>query len=84
MPDTGDQLVVRGGTVVTAGGRGRADVVVREGRIAAVTEPGGPGTAAGVRELDATGCFVLPGGIDVHVHLATAPIAVRVTGSWTM
>ena len=73
MPDTGDQLVVRGGTVVTAGGRGRADVVVREGRIAAVTEPGGPGTAAGVRELDATGCFVLPGGIDVHVHLATAP-----------
>jgi dihydropyrimidinase len=62
-------LVVRGGTVVTADGRGAADVGVSEGRIAQL---GGPMT--GDRELDASGTFVLPGGLDMHVHFsAVAP-----------
>jgi dihydropyrimidinase len=74
MADAGKDLVVRGGTVVTAGGRGRADVVVRDGRIAAVVGPDGPTSDRTGRDLDATGCFVLPGGIDMHVHLATVPM----------
>jgi dihydropyrimidinase len=60
-------VVVRGGTVVDASGTRRADVLVREGRIAAV----GPAlTAAGAETIDAGGAYVVPGGIDVHTHFA--------------
>ncbi|HVU49902.1 MAG TPA: amidohydrolase family protein [Polyangia bacterium] len=57
-------LVVRGGTVVTAEGRARVDVGVRDGR---VVQLGGEMT--GARELDARERFVLPGGVDPHVHI---------------
>jgi dihydropyrimidinase len=57
-------LVVRGGTVVTSEGRRQADVGIAQGRVAQL---GGPMT--GARELDAGGRFVLPGGVDPHVHL---------------
>ncbi|HVV52588.1 MAG TPA: amidohydrolase family protein [Polyangia bacterium] len=57
-------LVVRGGTVVTAEGRRRADVGVAGGRVAQI---GGAMTAP--REIDARDRFVLPGGVDPHVHL---------------
>jgi dihydroorotase len=47
------------------------DVWVADGRILAVTEPGvAPAQApADVRVVDATGCLVTPGLIDIHVHL---------------
>lgn len=62
MPD----LLVRGGTIVTAAGSRSADVAVRDGRIEAI----GPGlTADGARVVDATGMLVLPGAVDVHTHL---------------
>ncbi len=57
-------LVVRGGTVVTASEQFRADVGVRGGRIAAV----GDGLV-GARTLDAGGLLVLPGGVDSHCHI---------------
>jgi len=57
-------LVVRGGTVVTAAGSFQADVGIAEGRIAEL------GTVAGdAPAIDATGRFILPGGVDVHTHL---------------
>jgi dihydroorotase len=59
-------LVIRGGTVVSATGRVAADVAVRDGRVAAVVAPGTALEAA--RELDATGRHLLPGLIDVHTH----------------
>lgn len=59
-------LVVRGGVVVTAADTARADVGVRDGRIAAV----GLDLPRGRREVDAGGLLVMPGGIDSHVHLA--------------
>ena len=59
-------LVIRGGTVVTAADTARADVGVKDGKIAAL----GTGLGAGGREIDATGLLVMPGGIDSHVHLA--------------
>ncbi|MEE8546209.1 MAG: dihydropyrimidinase [Alphaproteobacteria bacterium] len=58
-------LVIRGGTVVTATDSARCDVGVRAGRVAALAESLGPGTD----EIDATAKLVLPGGIDSHCHI---------------
>jgi dihydropyrimidinase len=56
--------VIKGGTIVTHDLTYKADVLIEGGRIAAI----GPGLQ-GDTELDATGCFVMPGGIDPHTHL---------------
>ena len=63
-------LIVRGGTVVTANGRSQADVAVESGRIVAVEDrlP----DSADAREVDATGLLVLPGVVDVHTHTRVA------------
>ena len=57
-------LVIRGGTVVTAENKYAADVGVEKGKIAQI---GGDVSAA--REIDASGKLVIPGGVDVHTHL---------------
>ncbi|MBI4183585.1 MAG: dihydropyrimidinase [Proteobacteria bacterium] len=58
-------LVVRGGTVVTAADVVRCDVGVRAERVAAFGER----LAGGAREIDAGGLLVFPGGVDSHVHV---------------
>lgn len=71
MTDTQD-LLVRGGTVVTATGSQRADITVRGGRISAVAPgPGSLGERAG-EVVDATGMLVLPGVVDTHTHTRVA------------
>ena len=60
-------LAIRGGTLVSGGGREPADLGIRDERIALVAPPGTPMHAT--RELDAAGAYVLPGAIDLHVHL---------------
>ena len=57
-------LVIRGGTVVTAADTYRADVGVRAGRIAAIGEK-----LEGSDTLDAGGLYVMPGGVDTHCHI---------------
>ncbi len=65
-------LVVRGGTVVTATGSRRADVAVEGGRITAV-EPDLGGIAASAEEvIEAAGLLLLPGAIDAHTHTRVA------------
>jgi dihydropyrimidinase len=64
------ELIVRGGTVVTASGRRRADIAVEGGRITAV-EDALPESAS-AREVDVGGLLVLPGVIDVHTHTRIA------------
>ena len=59
-------LAIRGGTVATATDTFRADVGIRDGRIAAIAET----VEGAAREIDAAGLLVLPGGIDSHVHFA--------------
>jgi dihydropyrimidinase len=61
------QLVIRGGTVVTAGWSAPMDVGIDGGR---VVQLGGP--MGGTDEIDAAGHYVLPGGVDPHVHLTPA------------
>lgn len=58
-------LVIRGGTVVTAADVMQCDVGVSGGRIAALARDL-PQAAA---EIDARGKLVLPGGVDAHCHL---------------
>jgi dihydropyrimidinase len=65
------KLLIKGGTVVNAHHQQLADVYVEDGIILAV-EPNISTTTADddVTVLDATGKFVMPGGIDPHTHLA--------------
>ena len=68
------KTLVSGGTVVSATGRTTADVLIDGETIAAVLAPGstllGFDVAANVdRIIDASGKFVIPGGIDAHTHM---------------
>jgi len=65
-------ILIQGATVYTMAGQGildGADVLIRDGRIAAVR----PSISApnGVRVVDGEGRYVLPGLIDAHSHIAT-------------
>ncbi|MFF6884246.1 dihydropyrimidinase [Streptomyces sp. NPDC012421] len=65
------RTLIRGGLVVTASDELHADVLVEDGRIAALAAHGSD-TAAGWtadRVLDATDRYVLPGGVDAHTHM---------------
>jgi len=59
------ELLVRGGIVVTDRESEHADLLVRDGRIAAVGED----LSTSGRVIEAAGHVVMPGGIDSHVHL---------------
>lgn len=59
-------LVIRGGTIVTASDTFKADVGIEKGKVAQI----GNDVPRGRRELDAAAQLVIPGGVDAHVHLA--------------
>ncbi|MBK1786549.1 dihydropyrimidinase [Prauserella cavernicola] len=61
------RTLIKGGTVLSSSGAVEADVLVDGETIAAVTTPGMLTEADTV--LDATGRYVLPGGIDAHTHM---------------
>jgi dihydropyrimidinase len=66
-------LVVRGGTVVSATESRIADVAVRDGSIVAVeSDLGALAGDAMIEVIDATGLLVLPGAVDVHTHTRVA------------
>ncbi|CUH81412.1 D-hydantoinase/dihydropyrimidinase [Tritonibacter multivorans] len=56
--------VIKNGTIVTADLTYKADVLIEGGVITQI----GP-DLKGDEVLDATGCYVMPGGIDPHTHL---------------
>lgn len=64
---TEGKLVIRNGTVVNADQKFKADVYVVDGKIQEV----GPNlrVVEGVKEIDATDKYVIPGGIDTHTHM---------------
>jgi dihydropyrimidinase len=58
--------LIRNGTIVTASDRYHADLYIDKGVITLI----GRGLSLGADTLvDASGCLVFPGGIDVHTHL---------------
>src|SRR5262245_28566959 len=63
---SGRKTVIAGGTLATDYGVFAADVVIEDGRVAAISSHG---TRTGADEvIDATGLVVLPGAIDPHAH----------------
>jgi dihydropyrimidinase len=58
--------VIRHGTVATASDTYKADVAIKDGRIAAI----GEAITDADETVDATDMLVLPGGIDSHVHIS--------------
>jgi dihydroorotase len=65
LPDP--TLVIRGGSLVGPGGLSRLDVAVAGETVTALAETIDP--PAGCMVLDATGCLVGPGLVDLHTHL---------------
>ena len=59
-------LLLKGGTLIDGAGRRRGDILVRDGRIAAI----GPDIveASGAQVIDCSGKLVSAGFVDVHVH----------------
>ena len=60
------QILIQNGTVVRPTGRRKADVLVRDGKIARIAAHI---EASADRVIDATGCYVFAGFIDTHTHL---------------
>jgi len=64
-------VLIRGGTVVTPTSTQRFDVGVKDGRIVAFAEENSVSLHSS-RTVDAHGKYVIPGGIDAHVHFNVA------------
>ncbi|MGW7200128.1 dihydropyrimidinase [Streptomyces chryseus] len=66
-----NRTVVRGGLVITASEETHADVLIEDGRIAALASHGSSAADAwtAARTIDATGKYVIPGGVDAHTHM---------------
>lgn len=64
LGDTVTRLVIRGGTLLDQSGERIGDLAIEDGRIAAVGDK-----LTGDTVLDAHGCKVSPGFVDLHVHL---------------
>lgn len=61
------KTLVRNGVLVNEGRRTRADLIIDNDRIEAIVSDGNI-PRGDYYEIDAAGCFVLPGVIDTHVH----------------
>ena len=65
MNEPAFDLVLRGGAVINASETVRADIAIRGEIIAAI----GRGLGPALREIDASGRMVMPGGVDAHCHI---------------
>ena len=63
---SGKRTVIAGGTLATDYGVFAADVVIEDGRVAAIAER--PDRSGADELIDASGLVVLPGAIDMHAH----------------
>jgi dihydropyrimidinase len=62
-------LLIRGGTVVNADREFKSDVLCVGGKVAALGAAAATQAPAGAQTLDASGQYVMPGGIDPHTHM---------------
>ncbi len=59
------KLLIKNGTLALDGGEKKADILIEDGKISKIAE----NITADCKTLDADGKYVLPGLIDIHVHL---------------
>lgn len=62
------EILISNGTIINAQQTQRADVLIKDGKIHLIGENLIPETSS-VKTIDASGCYVFPGGIDPHVHM---------------
>lgn len=68
--ETKFDCVVLNGTVVTAADTGRYDIGIKDGKVNLLAPAFALAESPTSRMIDAEGAYVMPGGIDAHVHLA--------------
>lgn len=73
----GQSIVIKGGTVVAADRSYEADVLIEGETIAAIGE-----NLTGDTVLDASGAYVMPGGIDPHTHLEMPFMGTTAAETW--
>lgn len=62
------KIIISGGTIVNEGTTQRGDIIIENDRIKDIITNDGTPRGDYDKQVDATGCFVLPGVIDEHVH----------------
>ncbi|KAF2462427.1 D-hydantoinase [Lineolata rhizophorae] len=67
-------LVIVNGLVVTHEEVGEKDIGIKDEKIAKLTSKGGLAEFKAKRTIDARGGYVMPGGVDAHVHLQEPPL----------
>lgn len=67
-------LLVLNGLVVTDTETGEYDIAVKDEKIEAVLPRGSFANSTATRRIDAQGGYVMPGGVDAHVHLDEPPL----------
>ncbi len=65
------RILLRGGRLIDPAHAidGLRDVLIAEGEVEAIEPPGRLGVPEGATSIDATGCWIVPGLVDPHVHL---------------
>src|SRR4051794_31817074 len=71
VPEPQQTILIRSGRIIDPYNKHDAvgDLLIENGKIAAIDQPGKIPENRAQKVIDARGCYVLPGLIDIHVHL---------------
>lgn len=78
---TMSRIIIRNGQVISPWQTIQADVLIDGETIAGITAPGAV-TWEDAREIDATGCYVFPGVVDVHTHIQLDTGVYKTDDNW--
>ena len=70
------RVLIKNGIVVNADGQAKQDLLIESGIVRQLGTDISPQLPC--EEIDASGCYVFPGGVDVHTHFNIVPALLRV------